>query len=306
MRVFANADVIAQSWYVAARSREVRPGRVTSCAVGGRRLALARGEDGRARAYDAACPHLGADLGLGRVVDGRLRCAFHGWEFDENGACARAPGCAEPPSRRARVYATEERWGLVWLFGGPVPLFPLPASRFGTAARAIRLPRQRVRCHPHLVIANGLDAAHYETLHGLTHSAEPTLREAGDGAIALELRGRFRSTPRRLATGTRRRDVVATFTTHGASVAVASIVEPIDAEVVFTGAPDGDGACLTQTIVLLPTRSPLAVARTAVLMATLLSDDRRVLDTIRFRPAFVESDAGLAAFSALVEQLPTW
>lgn len=32
--------------------------------------------------------HRGADLAYGRLEDGGLRCAFHGWLFDRHGSCA--------------------------------------------------------------------------------------------------------------------------------------------------------------------------------------------------------------------------
>jgi nitrite reductase/ring-hydroxylating ferredoxin subunit len=305
-RVFNNPEVVAQSWYVAARSGEVGRGRVTAVDVAGRRVALYRDGARRVRAVDGYCPHLGADFAHGSVVDGRLRCAFHGWRFDETGACVEAPGCASLPRRAARTFPVREKWGLVWVFGGPEPLFDLPESAYGDAARVVRLPRQRVACHPHLVIANGLDATHYDTLHGLDLTAPPAVRIAGPRAVELELRGRARARLRRLLTGGSRRDVCATFTTYGCSIAVARVTAPVDVEVVFTGAPVAGGACATQTLVLLPSWSPARLARTAALFAALLADDRRILDTIRFRDALAESDAPLAAFRDVVEALPTW
>ena len=45
-----------------------------------------RDAEGRARVLDAHCPHLGAHLGHGgEIVEGRLRCPFHHWEFDGEG-----------------------------------------------------------------------------------------------------------------------------------------------------------------------------------------------------------------------------
>jgi phenylpropionate dioxygenase-like ring-hydroxylating dioxygenase large terminal subunit len=305
-RVFNNPEVVAQSWYVAARSRDVGRGRVATAEVCGRRVALYRDADGEVRAADAYCPHLGAWFGQGRVVDGQLVCAFHGWRFGPDGACVAAPGCASVPRRSVRTFPVVERWGLVWVFAGPRAFYDLPESAFGAHAAVVRLPRQRIACHPHLVIANGLDAAHYETLHGMDFTATPEVRDAGPCALALELRGRARVRLQRLLTGTARRDVSATFTTYGCSVAVARVTSPIDVEVLFTGMPDSAGGCTTQTIVLLPSWSPVRIVRAGLLFAMLLGDDRAVLDTIRFRDAFGERDVALAAFRDLVEALPTW
>ena len=45
----------------------------------GQFLAIYRGEDGQVYALDAYCPHLGANLGLGKVCGNSLECPFHAW-----------------------------------------------------------------------------------------------------------------------------------------------------------------------------------------------------------------------------------
>lgn len=61
-----------------------------------------RNDEGKVAIYDAFCPHLGADLGVGSevVVDNDsksgpescIRCPFHGWLFSNNdGSCVRVP-----------------------------------------------------------------------------------------------------------------------------------------------------------------------------------------------------------------------
>src|SRR5947209_11303686 len=42
-------------------------------------------------AFPDRCPHRLVPLSAGTVVDGRLRCAYHGWEFDDAGRCAALP-----------------------------------------------------------------------------------------------------------------------------------------------------------------------------------------------------------------------
>jgi len=42
---------------------------------------------------------MGADLALGRVANGLLRCPLHDWAYDGDGRCAEIPamrGCAPP------------------------------------------------------------------------------------------------------------------------------------------------------------------------------------------------------------------
>jgi hypothetical protein len=63
---------------------------------------------------------------------------------------------------------------------------------------------------------------------------------------------------------------------------------------------------LTRTIFLLPRTPGVSWLRAFGLMAMLLHDDRRVLDTIDFRPHFSEADAPLEAFAAVVNALGSW
>ena len=303
-RVFANPDATARSWYPAVRSRSLRPGRIRVLELRQRRIVVYRDTHGRVHAMDARCPHLGADLSLGTVEDDRLRCAFHCWCFGPDGFCHDAPGHDTPPRRRARVYPCEERWGLVWIFNGLTPLFRLPSPDHGRWW-SLRLPSQRIACHPHLVLANGLDITHYEALHGLAFAERPTLT-VGQHDVTLALRGRPRSRFWQFVSGARRADIVATFTTIGGSLAWTSVESPVRFHVLFTGRPDREGRCVTQTIFLFPVSRSLDWLRAFGTMAMLLHDDRQVLDTIDFRPDFDEADEPLRAYARVVDALGAW
>ena len=57
--------------------RPVRPVKLL-----GENLVLFRDETGRYGLIDRHCAHRGADLAFGRLENGGLRCAFHGWLFE--------------------------------------------------------------------------------------------------------------------------------------------------------------------------------------------------------------------------------
>lgn len=62
--------------------------------VGPTRVLLIRVDDG-VRAYRNACPHRAWPLERGRLADGVLTCANHGWEFDvATGQGVDPTGCA--------------------------------------------------------------------------------------------------------------------------------------------------------------------------------------------------------------------
>ena len=50
-------------------------------------LVLYKDKGGRYGLIDRHCPHRRADLSYGMVEDCGLRCNYHGWLFDEAGAC---------------------------------------------------------------------------------------------------------------------------------------------------------------------------------------------------------------------------
>jgi phenylpropionate dioxygenase-like ring-hydroxylating dioxygenase large terminal subunit len=298
---FNNPDVLVRSWYPIARSHEVKKGKVRSFDLSNRRIAFYRNGAGAIRALDARCPHLGADLGHGSVVGDGVRCAFHGWQFGPDGGCRHAPNLVTAPLRRTRSYPVEERWGFVWLFNGPRPLFELPGTPRGL--RAVRLPSRTIRCHPHLVLANGLDATHFEVLHGMEFTTPPRLVVDDEFRISLKLHGRPRSAlARRLVGGAK---VSARFTTMGASLAWSTVFEPVRFHVLFSARPSPEGFCEPAVVAFLPRRADLVLRATA-LMYALLRDDDKILDGIRFHPGYTENDAALVTFADAVDAMEVW
>ena len=73
-----------------ARSIKAKPVRRE---VAGHPIVLWRSPDG-IRAFRDRCPHRNYPLSEGRVENGQLVCAYHGWRFSGDGACNEVPGCA--------------------------------------------------------------------------------------------------------------------------------------------------------------------------------------------------------------------
>ena len=207
--------------------------------------------------------------------------------------------------RRIDVRATvlvQERWGLVWTANAPEVPFDLPEPPPGRW-RVVLPPPRAIRAHAHLIIGNGLDASHFDALHGMQPLAEPVLTVRPHG-VALEMVGRPRSRPlRRLVGG----DVRFRFTTLGGHLASADVLAPVRFRALFSATPisvpDAPEASRTQVVLFLP-RGPVQTVRAAVGLYALLHDDARVLERLRFRRAFTPQDAPLAAFAEIVDALP--
>ncbi|WP_249523857.1 Rieske 2Fe-2S domain-containing protein, partial [Modestobacter marinus] len=107
-------------WYAVARSSEVgtTPRQV---GAGGQPYVVLRTRPGaEVTALSARCPHRLVPLTTATVVDGRVRCAYHGWEFNAEGRCVEIPslgpvGTPPPRADLSAPWAGEERDGWVWL-----------------------------------------------------------------------------------------------------------------------------------------------------------------------------------------------
>ena len=78
---------IPTGWFCVSLSTDLEVGEVKPLKYFARDLVLFRTSDGEAHVLDAYCPHLGAHLGHGgKLVDDKIVCPFHAWEFDGQGA----------------------------------------------------------------------------------------------------------------------------------------------------------------------------------------------------------------------------
>jgi phenylpropionate dioxygenase-like ring-hydroxylating dioxygenase large terminal subunit len=99
-------------WHPVLASRVLRADPV-GVQLAGRLICLFRTSDGTAAAVDDVCPHRRLKLSVGKVVGARIRCQYHGWEFD---AC----GNGESPGTPKLTTCTEsfdvrEEYGQVWV-----------------------------------------------------------------------------------------------------------------------------------------------------------------------------------------------
>ena len=166
---------LASAWYVALPSDGLRR-RPIALELFNERLVAWRGADGRPIVMSSRCPHQGADLALGTVIEDTVRCPFHHWRFDAMGTCVEASGAAQIPKtvRALRVYPTIELYGLIWVWYGTdspaydLPLFP-PLESDGFPHRKYRFRYQTV-ASPRRVLENAFDPAHFRSVHGLPTS----------------------------------------------------------------------------------------------------------------------------------------
>src|SRR5437867_9431784 len=107
-------------WYPICQSARVA-GRPVGLHRLGRDIVVWRDSLDKLHAHDDRCLHRGAKLSLGRIVDDQLRCAYHGWRYDQSGQCVGIPTSKTAqvklaPRLRLESLQTEERAGLVWAY----------------------------------------------------------------------------------------------------------------------------------------------------------------------------------------------
>jgi nitrite reductase/ring-hydroxylating ferredoxin subunit len=161
--------VFSESWFPICLSDELAVGQLRGEKFLDGKVVAYRGEDGAARVMSAYCPHVGADLSVGCVVENRLQCPFHHWEYDQQGACVKtAIGDPAPKAARLFKFPTVEHYGVVWAFNGNRPHWELPEFSRPSATLKFRLYRLRddiYECDPWVFAANTPDMQHLKVLH---------------------------------------------------------------------------------------------------------------------------------------------
>jgi phenylpropionate dioxygenase-like ring-hydroxylating dioxygenase large terminal subunit len=163
------------AWYCAGWGHELAGGPLGRPLLG-RRVVLFRDAGGAAHALGARCPHRGADLGRGSIVDGCIQCPFHGWRFDGAGKCVRVPSQPESVKlsslARAPSFPLRERRGILWIWMGAAepsrepPGDPVPHD--GRAARRLLFDAQLIEAPFTSVLENAFDEAHLPFIHAGT------------------------------------------------------------------------------------------------------------------------------------------
>lgn len=144
------------TWHPVAPSAELRPGaNIVAGFAEGQELALWRSASGAAQAWENRCPHRSVRFTLGQVLQDRLACAYHGWQYDAgNGQCASIPAHPGMPAPRnvcAKVFHAAEAAGMLWVSlepaapPSPPPGDAVPAGWSFCRTLSVRADAARVR-----------------------------------------------------------------------------------------------------------------------------------------------------------------
>jgi 5,5'-dehydrodivanillate O-demethylase len=162
--------LLRRFWQPVFRSEKIGKGKSKPVKVMGEELVIYRGDSGRVHLVGGFCPHRRTLLHTGWVQGDKLRCMYHGWQFDGQGRCVERP--AEDAARNSTVkipsYPTHEYGGLVFAYmgDGPAPDFDLPRkSAFEKSGVMLFAREETWPCSWLQMVENSLDAVHVSFVH---------------------------------------------------------------------------------------------------------------------------------------------
>ena len=169
--VFNRTDKIIEGWYWVLRSHDLKNKKATAVNLMGKELVVYRTENGKVVILDAYCAHMGAHLAQGTIEKDSIRCMFHYWKYNSHGFCEEIPSLNGQCNLKVQVKAwpVEERYGLIWIWTGEKPLYPLPCppELDGKETRFLLCKPFYKKCHPHIVLINAIDEHHFNSVHQL-------------------------------------------------------------------------------------------------------------------------------------------
>ncbi|MGC8481363.1 MAG: Rieske 2Fe-2S domain-containing protein, partial [Acidimicrobiales bacterium] len=176
-RMLYNDDPsLRRAWHPIARVDDINE-QPTRHTLLGQDWVLFRTEAGIS-AFEDRCPHRLAPLSLGTVCAGTISCAYHGWQFDLEGACTKIPALGPdakipPTAVLSRPFDIVEHLGMVFL-APEKPLTPLPqVSVHGDSSFLIgEVPVIEARASAGFMADNFLDMAHFPFLHAKTFGTD--------------------------------------------------------------------------------------------------------------------------------------
>jgi vanillate O-demethylase monooxygenase subunit len=168
------------AWYVACTPEEI-DGRPLGRKICNEAIVFFRGAQGEVAAQEDFCPHRGAPLSLGSVVEGRLVCGYHGLELGCDGKPVAMPGQRVRGFPCNRVYPVVERHGFIWVWPGEaaladperIPRLDWADSPHWTFGGGV----YHIKCDYRLMIDNLMDLTHEKYVHS-TSIGQKELDEA--------------------------------------------------------------------------------------------------------------------------------
>ena len=166
-------------------------------------LVLFEAKNGQLACLKDICPHRAAKLSDGQLIEGKIECLYHGWQFDLAGKCQHIPQlpkeAAIPRQACVESFVVVKKQEIVWLWRGEkelanedlIPTIAnLDSASFVVTDFAIDLPYAQS-----YLIENLLDPAHVHISHdgslGNRQDAQPLRMEILESSLK-GIQGRYK------------------------------------------------------------------------------------------------------------------
>ena len=160
------ASGLKNYWYVVEFSSQVAQDKLYPFELFDQSWILFRDAHGKIACIKDECAHRACPLSLGKTMNGKVQCAYHGWTYDTKGNCIHMPSC-QPLKASVTRLPCEEAEGLIWVWPGHEPPNSLPHQSHQLpdgfkihAELAMDLPVEHG-----LLLENLLDLAHAPFTH---------------------------------------------------------------------------------------------------------------------------------------------
>lgn len=235
-------------WFAVGFEREMlaapRP-TLARATVAGRRFLVVDGRDGL-RAFDADCPHRGADLSMGVLDGGCVVCPFHGYRIALGSDAAGDFVATELPVLVAA--------GLVFVRLSDSHDHGLPGflEELGRSHSLVPCFELSIAAPAETVIENGFDQRHFDAVHGIrTRPFTTTVDASGalvaTGAFHVPAVGRYTAdhSERTATLGYRA-------TAFSPGVIAVELTGSNPYTVVTAATPTAEGTCAVRLVLALP------------------------------------------------------
>lgn len=181
------------SWYAVAFAHELGPGTVLTRRFLDGEIIVFQTASGQLSAAEPYCPHLGAHIGKRGWVDGEaVVCPFHEFRFAPSGTCVSTPTGEPPRGAALKTLPVRNHLGMIMVYHGPPgqqPAFELDLPAADADWHPIATKKLHFKTHPQEVNENGLDHAHFATIHKFRDFVVPKPMEIDGPRIYTEYGG---------------------------------------------------------------------------------------------------------------------
>ena len=166
-------ELMRRYWQPIGAVAELEDNPIKRIRLMGEDLVMYKDKSGTYGLVDLHCPHRRADLSYGIIEECGIRCNYHGWRFDETGACIEQPfeEVAYPEAHfkekiTIKAYKIQPKAGILWAYMGPDPAPLVPDYDFLNENGYKQIIYTDVPCNWFQCQENSIDPVHVEWLHG--------------------------------------------------------------------------------------------------------------------------------------------